>query len=277
MTSFTRALAASLTAALTFVSVVQAQGYSYDISTSGTDSRTNTTQVVSASHGRWTKGFTRIDVVSSPARGGMMGAGTYMIGDASTGITAFVDPEKRQYYELNARESSAQAAELQTAMSSVAKMEVVDVHADMEELGAGERMEGYATLRYRLTESYTLRMSVLGHATDTREHSVSEIWVAPELNGDLNPGSRPVASTNAMMKPLTDAIMIAYAKLKPGVMLRMVHTSASGEGKTARSSTTTMTVSNFKHESFAASVFQVPSGYTKIASPLGTPHAGKKL
>jgi hypothetical protein len=276
MTSFTRAFAGLLTVGFTIGSVAKAQGYSYDVSTSGTDPRSNTTQVVSVSHGRWTKGFTRIDIVSSPARGGMMGAGTYMIVAAATGITTMVDPEKRQYYELNAREAGAEAAELQSAMTGVAKMEVVDVHADVEALGAGELIEGYATLKYRLTESYTMRTTVLGHANDTKQHTVSELWVAPALSADLNPGSRSVVSTNEMMKPLTDAIASAYAKVKPGVMLRMVNTTSTGEGAKSRTRATTMTVSNFKHETFAASVFQVPPGYTKIDSPMDALNAGKK-
>lgn len=276
MISFARAIADSLAVGLMFASAAHAQGYSYDVSTSGTDPRNNTTQVVSASHGRWTKGFTRIDIVSSPARGGMMGAGTYMIVVAATGITTMVDPDKRQYYELNTREVGAQAAELQSAMSGVAQMQVVDVHADMEELGAGEPIEGYATLKYRITESYTMRMTVLGHATDTKQHTVSELWVAPELSADLTPASRPVASTNEMMKPLTDAVASAYARVKPGVMLRMVTSTSTGDGAKARTHSTTMTVSNFKHETFAASVFHVPSGYTKIDSPMDALSAGKK-
>ncbi|MEP6764189.1 MAG: hypothetical protein ABJB66_07765 [Gemmatimonadaceae bacterium] len=278
MTSYTRIVRASLAFTLTLGAATHAvaQGYSYDVSTSGTDPRNNTTVVMSASHGRWMKGFTRMDIVSSPARGGMMGTGTYMISVAGTGITTFVDPIKKQYYEMNVKELGAQAAEMQSAVSGVAKMEVVDVHVDMEELGAGEPIEGYATLKYRLTQNYTMRMTVMGHANDTKEHNVSEIWVAPELSADLNPNSRPAASTNAMMQALTDAVAKAYAKVKPGVMLRMVNTSAAGAGAKARNHTTTMTVSNFKHESFASSVFQVPSGYTKIDSPFDALNAAKK-
>ena len=253
-----------------------AQGYSYDVTTSGTDPRGGTVQIMSSSHGRWEKGATRIDIIESPARGGMMGKGTYMISVGATGITTFVDPVKQQYYELNAKELGAQSAALQGAMSGVAKIDVVDVHVDMEDLGAGEPIEGYATLKYRLTESYTMRMTVLGRNNDTKEHTVADIWVAPALTGDLNPGSRPAASANGMMRELTDATYKAYAKLKPGLMLRMVNTSASGEGANARNHVTTMTISNFKHETFSPSVFQVPSGFKKIDSPFDAMNAGKK-
>ena len=255
---------------------VGAQGYSYDVTNSGTDPRSGNAQVMSASHGRWEKDMTRIDIIESPARGGMMGKGTYMIAVGSTGITTFVDPAKKQYYELNTKEMAAEATALQGAMAGVAKMEVVDIHVDMEDLGSGERIEGYATWKYRLTENYTMRMTVLGHNTDTKEHIVSDLWIAPALIGNLNPGSRPAASANGMMQALTEATYKAYAKLKPGVMLRMINTTESGEGAKGRNHVTTMNVSNFKHESFNASIFQVPAGYKKIDSPFDALNAGKK-
>lgn len=268
-------VAALFVAATAFTSV-GAQGYSYDVSTSSTDPRNGNTQVMASSHGRWEKDRTRIDVLESPARGGIMGKGTYMITVGSTGMASFVDPTKRQYYEMNTKELAAEANDLQGAMAGVAKMEVVDIHVDMEDLGAGEIIEGYATYKYKLTQSYTMRMSILGHNTDTKQHTVSELWIAPSLIGNLNPAARPAASANGMLKALTEAIYIAYGKLKPGVMLRVINTSTSGDGAKARNRTTTMNVSNFKKESFSAGTFQVPDGYTKIDSPFDALNVAKQ-
>ena len=273
--SFRVGVIAALAIAPAFT-LVGAQGYSYDVTNSGTDPRSGNAQVISSSHGRWEKDMTRIDIIESPARGGMMGKGTYMIAVGSTGITTFVDPAKKQYYELNSKEMAMEATDLQGAIAGMAKMEVVDIHVDMEDSGAGEPIAGYATWKYRLTESYTMRMTVLGHATDTKEHMVSDLWVAPALIGNLNPRSRPAASANGMMQALTEATYKAYAKIKPGVMLRMINTSESGEGARARSHVTTMNVSNFKRESFNADVFQLPTGYTKVDSPFDALNAGKK-
>ena len=274
MTQFTRTIVTTLSVGL--AAHLGAQGFSYDVATSGTDPRSGSTQVMATSHGRWTQGRTRIDVVTSPARGGMMGAGSYIIAVAATGITTVVDPDKHQFYEMDSRELGAQAAQMQSAIGGVAKMEIVDVQVHMDDLGAGETIEGYATLKYRLTQSYTMRMTILGHNRDTKEQSVSDIWVAPELSADLNPGSRPAAAAGGMMQPLTDAVAKAYTQVKPGVMLRMMSTSVVGEGSKARNRSTTMNVSNVKHESFAASVFQVPSGYARIDSPLDALGAGRK-
>ncbi len=275
MNQLARFAATAMFALAPALSAAGAQGHSYDVTSSGTDPRNGTVQVMAVSHGRWEKDFTRIDIIESPARGGMMGKGTYMLAVGSTGITTFVDPAKQQYYEMNTKEMAADATEMESAISGVAKMSVVDVHVSVEDLGVGETIEGYATLKYRVTQSYTMRMTMLGHNRDTKEHSVSEIWIAPALTGNLNPGSHP-ASTNAMMKELIDATTAAYAKFKPGVMLRMVTTSASGEGGKARNRATTMNVSNFKNEKFNASIFQVPAGYKKIDSMFEAMNAGKK-
>jgi hypothetical protein len=35
--------------------------------------------------------------------------------------------------------------------------EITNVKVNLEELGPGETMDGYSTLKYRLTESYTTR------------------------------------------------------------------------------------------------------------------------
>ena len=138
MNQFIRSVAAALLAFVPALSAVGAQGYSYDVTTSGTDPRNGNVQVMAVSHGRWEKDLTRIDIIESPARGGMMGKGTYMLAVGSTGITTFVDPAKQQYYVMNTKEMAAEATEMESAISGVAKMSVVDVHVDVEVLGAGE-------------------------------------------------------------------------------------------------------------------------------------------
>ncbi len=58
--------------------------------------------------------------------------------------------------------------------------------------------------------------------------------------------------------------------MKPGLQLKQVSTSTSGEGDKARTSSMTMLVSNVKKGSIPASVFQVPAGYTKVEMPKPT-------
>ena len=250
-------------------STLFAQGYSYDVSSSGTDPRNGAAVVMSASHGRFANGLTRLDVTESMAMGGPTQKGTYTLSNAATGVTTFVNPAKKSYVEMNGVELAKESAGVQNALGGVARMEVTNIHVDLEDLGAGEKVEGYATLKYRLTEAFTMRMTVMGHASEDASHSVMEIWVAPQLAGIMNPSARPPAfATTGPMAELTSQVYKAFAKVKPGVILRTVHTSTSGEGARARTQVVTMSVSNVKREAIAASVFQVPAGYTRMGSML---------
>ncbi len=264
---------AALVLALAFAPPLLAQGYSYDLKTTSTrdDPRGGAavTRTFMAAHGQFANGSSRLDITESMAPGGMMGTGTYMISNGAKGTTTFVDPAKKQYMELNPAEMAKQAAGLQQALGGLSKTEILDLHIDMEDLGAGEKIEGYATLKYRLTESYTMKITVMGRANQTTQHSVSEIWVAPQLDGIMNPSARPAAAGAAIgpMAELMEKTAKAYAKVKPGAMLKTIHTSTSGEGAKAKATVMTMTVANLKREAIGPGVFQTPAGYTKVDSP----------
>ena len=261
---------------------VGAQGLSYDLRTTGTAtdprSGTLTTRVYMAGHGQFAAGVSRIDVTESMTPGGMMGAGTYTISNAAKGTTTMVDPSKREYLELKPAELAKTAAELQQSLGGMSKTDITDVAVNVDDLGAGESVEGYSTVKYRITENYTMTMTVMGRSIRTTHHSTSELWVAPQLDGIMNPTARP-ASSNATgpMAELTAQLWKAYGKVRKGVMLKRIMTSESvTDGKT-RTSTMTMTVTNVKRAAISRSVFEVPSGYTEAASPLDALGARKPL
>jgi hypothetical protein len=266
---------AALALTMSFASALGAQGFSYDITSTSThaDRKTgrDTTVTVMNAHGQFEKGMSRLDVTQSMARGGVMGMGTYIITNGTTHTTTFVDPAKKQYMEFDVAELTKEAGELTQALGGMMKIEVTDVHASMESLGAGEKLEGYSTLKYRLTTNYTMNMSIMGHDSHTPTHTVADIWIAPDLDPIMNPQGRPdlskVVTATGMMAPLTTAIIKAYANVKPGLMLKRVSTSTSGEGDKVRTSSMTTVVSNVKKGSIPASVFEVPAGYTKVEMP----------
>ena len=245
-----------------------AQGMSYDMKTTGdmTDPRTGvaSTRVFSAGHGQFANGNTRIDFTESLMPGGMMGAGSYMIVHKSSPISTFVYPAKRQYLELNRDELAKDAADAQKSLAGMgAKTELTGVQVEMKELGAGEAIEGNATLKYQMTTDYTMNVTMMGHKTSSTQHSTTDLWIAPGLEGIMNPMGRQTNTAGSSMAPLTEAIMKAYTKVKPGMVLKTVMTSASGgEGK-KRSNLITMQISNLKHATIDPAVFIVPAGYTK--------------
>ena len=252
-----------------------AQGLTYDMKTTGemTDPRTGvaSTRVYSAGHGQFSNGNARIDFTESMMPGGMMGAGSYMLVRNSSPISTIVYPAKREYLELNRDELMKDAADAQKALGGMVKPEITGVRVDMQELGAGEAIEGNATVRYHMTTDYTMSVSMMGHTTGTTQHSATDLWVAPGLDGIMNPMARQAASaTGGLTSALSEAIVKAYAKVKKGVVLKTVTTSESGpEGGRKRSSTIVMQIFNIKRASINAAVFEVPAGYTKTAGLAG--------
>jgi hypothetical protein len=262
----------TLALSLTIATALGAQGLSYDILTTGSGTGrggSSETRTFMAAHGQFAGGKSRLDITESLSRGGMMGAGTYMIMNPAKGTTTMVDPAKREYLELNPSELAKSTAGLQQMVNGMVKQELSGVHVNIEELGAGETTEGYATLKYRITEEHTMKTSIMGRTSEMVDHSTTELWVAPKLDGIMNPMARPAASAaTGPMAELTAELTKAYAKVRPGVMLKSIRTSETVSNGKNNSSTMTMTLSNVKRASISSSVFEVPSDYAKAASPL---------
>ncbi|MDQ2668004.1 MAG: DUF4412 domain-containing protein [Gemmatimonadota bacterium] len=260
---------------LVAASALGAQGLSYDIRSTITNvdprSGVAATRTSMAAHGQFARGMSRLDITESmsPA-GSMMGAGTYIITKPAKGTTTIVDPAAREYTEVNPAELAKTVAGLQQALGGLSKTEVSDITVTMEDLGAGESIEGYATVKYRLTQGHTMTMSTMGMRRSTTSRSTTEFWVAPQLDGAMNPTARPVAG-NAPTGPtaeLTARLAQAYSKVRKGIILKSIANVESSAGGKSNTGTMTMTVTNVKRAAIDPAVFDVPSGYAKAASPL---------
>jgi hypothetical protein len=258
-----------LVASFAFPGALAAQGLSYDMSTTGSvpDQTGNvTTRNFMVAHGQFANGNSRIDVTQSMAPGGMMAQGTYMITSASKGTVTSVDPAKHQYTVINIAELGKAATDMQSALGGMAKTEFTDVKVGLEDLGAGEPLDGYATYKYRVTESYTMKMTIMGHTTNSPSQSTTDIWIAPQLDGLMDPNARPSASApSGPMAELTTQLTAVYGKMRKGLPLKRVTTMLGGEGAHEHTTTMTMTITNVKKSAISPSVFEVPAGYTKVA------------
>jgi hypothetical protein len=263
------ARAAFLTASLGLTTSLGGQGLSYDMSTvaSGPDRSGNTTtHNMSTAHGQFAGGNSRIDIIESMAPGGMMAKGTYMITNASKGLVTSVDPAKRQYTVIDIAELGKTANDMQAALGGVAKTEVSNVKISLEDLGAGEPLDGYATYKYRLTQSFTMNMTVMGRTMSTPTQSTTDIWVAPQLDGLMDPSARPPTTVApGPMADFTKQLVAEYSKMRKGLMLKRVSTQAGGSAGHERTVIVTTTITNVKKTAISPTVFEVPAGYTKVA------------
>lgn len=265
--NLTRRAPSLFVASVVLTSALGAQGLSYDMSTTATGpDRTGAvaTRSMMAAHGQFASGNSRIDVTQSMAPGGIMGQGTYMITSGSKGTVTSVDPAKQQYTVIDIGELGKSANDMQAALGGVAKIEVADVKVDVQDLGAGEPLDGYATFKYRLTQSYTMNMIVMGRTISTPTQSVTDVWVAPQLDGLMDPSARPPVVASGPMAELTKQLTVAYAKVRKGLMLKRVSTMESGAGARKHTTTITTTITNVKKSAISPRVFEVPASYAKV-------------
>lgn len=258
---------------------IGAQGLTYDMRmTGGRDGgggHAMPAQTVMTAHGQFSGGNSRMDIDQSMMPGGMMGKGTYIIVRSNSRTELIVDPEKRSYIEINPDSMAKFAAAAQGALGGMVKSEMTDVSAGVEELGPGEAIQGYATIKYRLTSGYTMTTSVMGRTSRTTERSTTDMWVAPKLAGLFNPmarGAQPVAGTSAF----ADKMAAAYAKIGKGVPIKTVTQSVT-TGDHGSTSTSTMELLNIRTGAINPSVFEVPAGYTKTDIMAGMGAAGSAL
>jgi len=155
------------------------------------------------------------------------------------------------------------------------KMQMSDVHIDAQDMGAGETVEGYPTHHVRMTQNYTMSVSVLGHSKKTTNMSTTDYYFAPSLKI-----ANPFVSNSqqmAMMSQLdvfnnpdyVTQMKAANAKIpKTGVPLKTVTTVVATDDKgKAETTVTTMEMVNFHAANIPASAFAIPSDYKMVEMP----------
>jgi hypothetical protein len=273
--ALTRSIRIVVATTLGVTGTLGAQGLSYDMSTTGTGPDRSGAVVernFMSAHGQFEGGNSRLDITQSMSPGGWMGSGTYMITNGPKGTVTSVDPSKHQYTVIDIAEMGKAASDMQSSLGGIAKIEFADVKVDLQDLGAGEPIDGYATYKYKLSQSFNMKMTMMGRVINSPSTSTTEIWIAPQLDGVMDPSARPmVATPSGPMAELMKELTVEYSKMKKGLPLRRITTSVGGEGARQHTTTITTTISNVKKAPISSSVFEVPTGYAKVdfASALG--------
>lgn len=256
-----------------------AQGLTYDMrmtaAREGGGGNAVPAQTVMTAHGQFSGGNSRMDIDQTMMPGGMMGKGTYIIVRNNSRTELIVDPEKHSYFEMNPDSMARFASSMQGALGGMVKSDITDVSVDIQPLGPGEAIQGYATVKYRMTSGYTITTSVLGRTSRTTEHATTDMWIAPKLAGLFNPMARG-AQPGAGSSTYAEKMAAAYTKIGKGVPIKTV-TQSVATGDHGSSSTSTMELLNIRTGAISPSVFEVPSGYTKTDIMAGMGAAASAL
>lgn len=209
-------------------------------------------------------GKARMDYEGDAQPNGMMKKGGYMILDAEKGTMTMVDPKEKKAVIMDPSALGNMMGAI--GASGMVKMDVKDVKVSVEKLGAGERLLGYPTTKYRITRGYVMSVSIFGRKNTTTHSSVTESWVAERFIDDrafeewAKNFTRGVGNLSGdAFKKLMEAEQANQIK---GIVLKQVQQSTNTDDKgNATTSTTTMEMTELTKTSLDKALFEVPAGY----------------
>lgn len=203
------------------------------------------------------------------------GKGAYFIVKGGGKEMYLVNPSEKTYAKWDIATMFAGMSKMVNAVGGLVKMQMSDIRIDAQDMGAGETVQGYATRHIRMTQNYTMSVSMFGRKSVSRNESTTDYYIAPALK-IANPF---VSNSNqmAMISQLDtfnnpdykNQMMAANAKIpKSGVPLRTITTSVVTDSKgKAETSVTTMEMLNFKASNISPREFAIPSEYKLIEMP----------
>jgi len=111
----------------------------------------------------------------------MMKPGNYMLIRGTDKTLVMVSPQDKaaMLIDGNSLGMGAGAA----TNNAFVKVTQKDAKFDFEELGAGEKILGYATRRVRMTSSGTTDVRVMGKTTSSTVSTTGEAWIATNIKG----------------------------------------------------------------------------------------------
>jgi hypothetical protein len=227
-------------------------------------------------HVRVAGGAARVDVVEGSFAGGMLGDGDFLTLHDNGRMLLVFKSHTRHYAQLDLDNLSRGLHHVAASVGSTLGVQATNVRIDVAALDARETLEQCATLRYRLTEDYTVRISVMGMHSAITTHSTTDYWFASEMTTIINPflltpgqGGQP---TSFLGSAYADQMAVACGTLPDGVPIKtvMIVTTTDATGNCTTTSTT-WALTDFAREAMIASEFDVPAGYVYMPGALASP------
>lgn len=199
----------------------------------------------------------------------ILGTGTYMLTRDAGAKVYLVNPKEKSYalWDMQA---------LMGMAGAMMKPQVVNPKTETLAEEKGEKMLGYKTTHYKIRNSYTMNMNIMGFSSSSAIVQDQEIWAAPDLK-DAAFGFRGMQQGFKTGDANFDKVLSSEMSKIKGFPLKMVSTQTSKDNRGQTQITkTTMEVTELKEVKPADSQFQLPAGYTeKPFLPMGGAEGGK--
>jgi Domain of unknown function (DUF4412) len=227
------------------------------VSTGLRDSTMNGTAEVEGKNFRFNIG--QSDDALIPASG-------FIISENGGKTLAIVDPSTKSYYELSLDQIGGGFGAILQQFGGMVKFSVVNPKVGVRDLGAGEKIEGYATQHKAFDMSYDMNMEVMGQKTTMSFATTAEMWVTDQIptefasflqSGELHTGIDAL-----------DKLIASHAKSLTGFPLRHIATIHVTQGGNDMQAKTTTTITGIEKKTFPAAEFVIPAGFAKTDSPI---------
>jgi len=243
-------------------------------STTTADGKTRE-RVIAAGTGAVLGSNARIDLADA-ASNFVLKKGSYMLVKGQAETVTIVDPSAGTYAEMSASDLGQGIAAITGAATSLVRMEVSGLETRGETVGAGPAISGFATTQYRITQRYTLTVSVFGKKNSMASVATTDYFVAPALAKDLIYPFADFGASVGQMVPsgsglgeLAQQAAAEQRKLFTGPALRILTRTESVDDKGRQSvSTGVNEITSIERAAVDQSVFEIPAGFKATSSPL---------
>ncbi len=217
-------------------------------------------------------GKVRIDVASGEFAA-VLGSGDFMIYRDTAHAVTIYKPAMMQDFQLDLQKLNAGLTKTVNGFGAALGVKATNVKLDFASLGAGDNVGPLATVKYRLTQDYTLTMSFLGMpGQSTKMHSTTDYWYTPSLTMMVNPFAQTIQETAWLGAEYGKQLSALQAKLPKGIPVKQVMTDVATDSAGTKTTTTvTWSLSGFVRAAIPRR--RVSTSYRLYAGP-GRPGSG---
>ena len=192
--------------------------------------------------------------------GPMRGHDGYILTQDGGKTMTMVSPKDKTYMKWDMEAMMGMA----NSMSAMMKMEVTDLKSDKLLDEAGETILGYPTRHYKFHTTYGMSMTVMGFQTASTVAKDEEFWTTTKI--DVPALGNWFKKAPKMSNEALDKLMREQMNRLQGMPLKMISvqttTDKSGKSQTFKH---TMEVTEAHEFKPAASLFEIPAGYTETS------------
>jgi hypothetical protein len=250
-----------------------AGSFKYDIKMTVTTVKAGTGQSTRAydeglAHAQVANGKARIDVAKGPI--GVFDTPEFLIIHDST--TLLFDPGHMQYAQVDPVKMMQGVGGVMGGLNAMVGIQTANVKIVEEALGPGDQLGPNATIKYRITEDYTINLNLMGMASSMTAHTSTDYWYPKSAMALINPfvpkGTSPTTLPTSLGADYAQQMTAAQGKLPAGIPLKSVANKVIADGNGNRTTTTTTwELLSIIAAPVPDAVFAIPTGYTQMTGP----------